>query len=249
VNVLDGATKIGTASVNSSGEWSFVTGQLADGTHNFTATDTDSAGDTSSGSSVLSVIVDTKAPVVTEGLANDTGFSSTDKITSNPTLTGSGDPNAVVTLKEGTTILSTSTADATGHWTFGPAGLADGVHTIVASETDVAGNTGTALLTFTLDTHAPVPTITNEVFQQGGATLGGTTGEANDTISVYDGSTLLGVTTTGSNGSWSFATGKVSSAVHTYAVIATDLAGNVGHSTNIGFNASQPRHDHQFQSS
>jgi hypothetical protein len=35
-------------------------------------------------------------PVVTEALKNDTGSSSTDHITNDPTLTGSGDPNAVV---------------------------------------------------------------------------------------------------------------------------------------------------------
>src|SRR6202043_3506580 len=36
-----------------------------------------------------------------------------------------------------------------------PVGLSEGVHTIVASETDVAGNTGTASLIFTLDTVTP----------------------------------------------------------------------------------------------
>jgi Ca2+-binding RTX toxin-like protein len=118
-------------------------------------------------------------------------------------------------------------------WTFTPSGLADGVHTILASETDAAGNTGTASLTFTLDTTAPVPVITSEVLSKSGAVmLTGTTAEANDTISVYDGTTLLGTTTTASNGTWSFTTGKVSNVVHTYTATATDLVGNVGQSSN-----------------
>jgi Ca2+-binding RTX toxin-like protein len=63
-------------------------------------------------------------------------------------------------------------------------------------------------------------------------TLTGTTGEANDTIAVYDGTTLLGTTTTASNGAWSYSTGKVSNVVHAYTVTATDVAGNIGHSSN-----------------
>jgi Ca2+-binding RTX toxin-like protein len=79
-----------------------------------------------------------------------------------------------------------------------------------------------------------MPVITSEVLSKSGAvTLTGTTGEANDTIAVYDGKTLLGTTTTSSDGTWSFATGTVSkTAVHTYTATATDLAGNIGHSSN-----------------
>jgi Ca2+-binding RTX toxin-like protein len=63
-------------------------------------------------------------------------------------------------------------------------------------------------------------------------TLTGSTGEANDTIAVYDGTTLLGTTTTASNGTWSFTTGKVSNVVHDYTATATDVAGNIGPSSN-----------------
>jgi Ca2+-binding RTX toxin-like protein len=181
----------------------------------------------------LSIQIDTTPPAVTERLFSDTGSSSTDKITSNDELTGSGDPNAVVHFTvDGKAIAATATANASGVWTFTPSGLADGVHTIVASEIDAAGNTGTASLTFTLDTTAPVPVITSEVLSNGKVTLTGTTGEANGTISVYDGTTLLGTTTTASNGTWSFTTAKVSNVVHTYTATATDVAGNVGHSSN-----------------
>ena len=80
---------------------------------------------------------------------------------------------------------------------------------------------------------APVPEITNEVLSKNGhVTLTGMTGEANDTISVYDGKTLVGTTTTASDGTWSFTTGKASNAVHTYTATATDFVGNVGHSVN-----------------
>ena len=85
------------------------------------------------------------------GLVSDTGSSATDKITSNPAIKGTGQANTVVTIKEGSTTLGTTTADGTGAWSFTPTGLADGAHTLTATQTDLAGNTGTATLSFTLD--------------------------------------------------------------------------------------------------
>jgi Ca2+-binding RTX toxin-like protein len=173
--------------------------------------------------------------VVTETLNKDTGSSSTDHITNDPTLTGSGDPNAVVHFTvDGVATTATATADSSGHWTFLPTGLSDGAHTIIASETDLAGNTGPASLNFTLDTTPPIPTITNETLSNGKVTLTGTitTAEANDAISVFDGSNPLGTVTTDSNGNWKFVTGQVSNTVHVYTASATDPAGNVGQSPN-----------------
>ena len=61
-----------------------------------------------------------------------------------------------MTIKEGGTILGTTTADSTGAWSFTPTGLADGAHTLTATQTDAAGNTGTATLSFTHDRAATV---------------------------------------------------------------------------------------------
>jgi hypothetical protein len=138
-------------------------------------------------------MLDTTLPQVTQSLAHDTGISPSDKITKDATLAGSGDPNATVHFTvDGVAVAATVAADSNGHWTFADTGLLDGTHTIVASETDIAGNTGTTSLTFTLDTTPPVPSITSEVLTNGKVTLTGTTAEANDAISVYDGSNLLG---------------------------------------------------------
>jgi Ca2+-binding RTX toxin-like protein len=178
-------------------------------------------------------LLDTILPTITEALKNDTGTLSNDHVTKDPTLTGSGDANAVVSFTvDGNPIATTVTADGSGNWAFTPTGLSDGQHTVAASETDAAGNTGTASLTFLLDTTPPVPSITNEVLTNGKVTLTGTTAEAHDTISLYDGSKLLSTVTTDSNGNWKFVTGQVSNAVHVYTVTATDLAGNLGHGSN-----------------
>jgi Ca2+-binding RTX toxin-like protein len=114
--------------------------------------------------------------------------------------------------------------------------LADGQHTIVASETNAAGSTGTASLTFTLDTTLdvlpPIPVFTGAVLANGQVTLTGTTGEANDTISLYDGNTWVGFATTASDGSWSFSASAPSNVVHSYGANATDLSGREGHGAN-----------------
>ncbi|WP_428491785.1 Ig-like domain-containing protein [Rhodopila sp.] len=150
VTLLDGSTTIGTGTV-SGGAWSVsATTALTEGANNITATQTDAAGNTSLASSVLNVTLDTIPPAVTAALTTDTGVSSTDGVTRDDALNGAGDANATVTLTEGGVTLGTTTADNTGVWSFTPSNLADGSHTITASETDAAGNTGTTSVTFTV---------------------------------------------------------------------------------------------------
>ena len=76
VTVFNGTTQLGTATVNSSGAWSFATGSLANGNYSFTATDTDAAGNVSAASSPLNVTVNA-APVnlVTNGTFETDNFS------------------------------------------------------------------------------------------------------------------------------------------------------------------------------
>ncbi|MGZ5529064.1 MAG: Ig-like domain-containing protein [Limisphaerales bacterium] len=100
----------------------------------------------------VSGVTNSPAPVVTESLKNDTGSSATDLITKDATLTGSGDPNAVMHFTvDGKSITDTANVDASGVWTFTPTGLVDGQHTIVASEAEAA-------LTFT-DGFSPASTL------------------------------------------------------------------------------------------
>jgi hypothetical protein len=58
IKASDGTTLLGSAPVNASGVWSLTTSGLAVGTHTFTATDTDAAGNTSVASAPLTVTVD-----------------------------------------------------------------------------------------------------------------------------------------------------------------------------------------------
>src|SRR6202012_3617777 len=91
-------------------------------------------------------------------------------------------------------------------WTFTPTGLADGSHTIVASQTDGFGNTGTASLTFTLDTTAPTIAITSAggPTNQASQTVTGTVdvADAGATVTILDGSAIVGPAIVQAGGGW-----------------------------------------------
>src|SRR5258705_358380 len=176
--------------------------------------------------------LDHTAPTVTAALKNDTGSSSTDLVTKDGTLVGSGDADVIVHFTlDSTPISDTTTADAGGNWTFIPTGLSDSLDTFVVSETDEAGNTVTASLTFELDTVAPIDVIASvELNKTGSFTFTGTA-EATSTVKMYDGSMLLGSTSSDSTGQWKFTTENLPSTAHNFTSTATDAAGNVGPST------------------
>ena len=61
VEVFDGSSLLGTASVNGTGAWSYTTTSLSNGTQSFTAEDVDAAGNVSTASAALTVTIVTAA--------------------------------------------------------------------------------------------------------------------------------------------------------------------------------------------
>ena len=224
---------LATVTADASGTWSY-TPSVPDGPHAFMVEATDVAGNVRD-SSPLFVTIDTASPTIR--LFNDTGASASDHITANPILTGTAAPATVVTLMEGTTVLGTATADATGTWGFLSPTIGEGSHTITAN---TAG--GSSSLTFTLDHSLVTPTIglANDTGTSASdhitsdATLTGTT-DAGAAVAVYDltgfilGSSppvLLAIVTADASGTWSY-TPSVPDGPHAFMVEATDVAGNV----------------------
>src|SRR5262249_29884235 len=86
----------------------------------------------------------------------------------------------------------------------------------------------------TVDTAAPAAPITtsdtilntNQVALTGTA-LDQSVAEAGDIIKVYDGTTLIGTTTTDATGAWSYTTAPLSSGPNALTATVTDLAGNI----------------------
>ena len=221
VRVYDGATLLGTVTANGSGAWSYTTATLANGAHSFAATATDPAGNTSAASAALSVTINAavlSVPAITS-YSTDTGVAG-DGITSDNTLTftGTAQANSTVRVYDGTTLLGSVTANGSGAWSYTTATLANGAHSLTATATDAAGNTSaaSAALSVTIDTAAPsAPAIISYSTDTGvvgdGITSDSTltftgTAQANSTVKVYDGATLLGTATANGSGAWSYTT-------------------------------------------
>jgi hypothetical protein len=238
VTLYDGTTAVGTG-VATAGLWSITTtATLAAGARSITAKATDAAGNVSAASAALSVTIDTTAPAAPTNLdlatASDTGTSTTDNITSvtTPTFSGKAEAGSTVSLLDGTTVLGTSVA-AGGAWTFVSPTLANGVHSITAKATDVAGNVGAAssALSVTVDTVAPItPSFTGISANGNNLTLTGT-GDASTTVAVLSGTTQLGTTTVATGGTWSLRFAS-SSSVRTLTAVGSDAAGNKSPTTS-----------------
>ncbi|EMF0720256.1 BapA prefix-like domain-containing protein [Citrobacter freundii] len=255
VKIYDNGSLIGTVSADGNGAWNFTPGTaLGNGNHLLTVTATDSAGNVSPSSAGFTVIVDTVAPLAPtiieaiDDVSPGTGTLLNGAYTNDtrPVLTGTAEASARIAIYDNGTLLATVTASIDGTWEYLPTTLGNGQHVFTAIATDAAGNVSPASSAFTLnvDTVAPsAPFLTSVVDDVAGGvfnaalgngqltndarpTLNGT-GEAGSTVSIYDGSTLLGTALVQSNNSWSFTPGSpLANGVHTFTVTATDAAGN-----------------------
>ena len=170
VNVFDGATQLGTARADANGAWSFATATLTNGTHSFTATDSDFSGNFSAASSAFNVTVDTVSPtdVFTGDIKNSNGsFKLSGSVLDNGTA-GAGD---VVKIYDGTTYLGSTTADSNGQWSFTTTALSNKTHSFTSTATDVAGNVGMstgAAIYGTSGNNTLVSTSGNDIMTSGG---------------------------------------------------------------------------------
>src|SRR5207344_2329045 len=116
---------------------------------------------TSAPSAVMTVTVDTVAPVAPSitSFTTDSGTVG-DGITNDATLTltGTAEANSTVKVFDGATLLGSAVANGSGAWSYTTTALASGAHSLTATASDAAGNTGaaSAALSVTIDTTAPV---------------------------------------------------------------------------------------------
>ena len=152
---------------------------------------------------------------------------------------GKAEPGSHVTLWDGTQSLVTLTATAEGIWSYTPEkSWTEGQHTFAASATDAAGNTSAnsdAVLTV-FDFTAPQPPSLTELglSRTTRPTLTGWS-EAQSTVSILEGSDVLGTAIAGENGVWKFLPDTAwSEGNHKISAQATDAAGNVSVSSSPG---------------
>ena len=125
-------------------------------------------------------------------------------------LTGTAPANSAVHVYDGATLLGTATANSSGAWSFTTGTLSNGSHAFTATDT-VSGTTtaASAVLGVTVDTTAPAaPVISSDVIVNTNDVALTGTAEANSTVKIYDGATLLGSTVTNGSGAWSYTTAR-----------------------------------------
>jgi hypothetical protein len=117
--------------------------------------------------------------------------------------------------------------------------FADGVHSIVATETDAANRTRTSTaFAVNVDPNAPVITAVVGQPAKGGTVELKGTGQAGETINLYadSGTTIVGTGTVGSDGSFDITTTtKFADGVHKFAATETDGAGLTSALSTLAF--------------
>ncbi|WP_457768663.1 Ig-like domain-containing protein, partial [Klebsiella oxytoca] len=166
VTIYDGDTVLGTVVAGEDGRWSFTPDTLNEGDHRLSTTVTDKAGNVSERSPAFELTVDTIVnPVsdlqVTDNAGEDTGTLNSGNVTDDdtPTLSGTAEAGATVTIYDGDTVLGTVVAGEDGRWSFTPDALDEGSHSLSTTVTDLAGNVSERSPTFELT----VDTIVNPV--------------------------------------------------------------------------------------
>jgi hypothetical protein len=136
LKIFDGSTQIGTTKTDASGDWSYKTGSLTDGTHSFKAMDTDgaSAGTVSGTSSMTVDSISPNAPTISA--FTPTGTTSVNKLA----LGGKAEASSVIKVYDGDTQIGSTVAKADGTWSFTSGSLSNGNHNFSATSTDAAGN-------------------------------------------------------------------------------------------------------------
>ncbi|WP_170272568.1 Ig-like domain-containing protein [Litorivicinus lipolyticus] len=123
IRLYSGNSVVGTASADSSGDWSVTTNALATGANSLTATATDRAGNLSGSSVATSLTIDTAVPVVSAVSVPDAGSykvgdSLTFTVTTSESVNVSDTPQLALTIGSATRQASYVSGSGTGALVF-----------------------------------------------------------------------------------------------------------------------------------
>lgn len=158
VQLYNGSQLVGETTANNSGVWQITTSELTDGVKQLSATVTDIAGNTNTGTP-LGITVDTALPqlTLTTPLSQTTLKEGT-KLSGN--INGTGSPITAIKYRFNNLSEIPVTFNAAG--TFDQqldfTGLGNGTHTLTITATDTAGNTLTTNYNVTVNLTSNLPT-------------------------------------------------------------------------------------------
>jgi RHS repeat-associated protein len=180
------------------------------------------------------------SPTLQLAVSSDTGVSNSDKITNinTPTINGTGAIGTTIKIKDGNILVGQTTVGNDGKWQVATNSLTNGNHSLIATATDIAGNISTAStpLNIIIDTVLPELTLTTPLTQvplNSNSKLTGTingTGTALASINYrWDNSpTLISIAPNPTGGfDQKLDYTGIANGIHTIAIVATDIAGNI----------------------
>ena len=239
VTFRDGATTIGTATLDATGHASIVVSTLATGNHSLTAAYGGSLDFLASTSAAVTQVVnaETTTTLTTTPNPSTAGQAVTLTATVAPVAPATGVPTGAVTFMDGTTAIGTATLNATGGASIAVSTLANGNHSLTAvyggagnflastsaAVTQVVNGATTTTLTTTPNpsTVGQAVTLTARVVPVAPAT-----GVPTGVVTFRDGATTIGTATLG-------ATGSASIIVSTLALGNHSLTAVYGGSANF----------------
>lgn len=145
------------------------------------------------------------------------------------TISGTVEAGATVKVSVGNGAPAAATVTGTA-WSFVVSTLAPGANTVTVNAADFSENPGTASITITLDTAAPVLSISpvTDRTNKKNQTIGGTV-EQGAVVAVKMGATALPVTQSGAD--WSCNVAGLAAGANSITITATDTVGNVATQT------------------
>lgn len=226
---------------------------LAEGSHTFSVKATDTAGNVSTVQSYTWTL-DVTSPAVTIATPSSNGTVVQATSLSSYPVSGSCSENGISVVISGAASLSVPCSGGAWSTTINIAALSDGTLSLVATQTDPAGNsTSTAARTFIKDTVAPVIFVTTPLALPGNSGNGSVTWSLTDaniaastnfSVELFDGASWTSVgtlaATTGANSSKSytlnsFVVPNVEVTTAKIRVSVTDAAGNATTSSSGTF--------------
>ncbi len=225
---VDGVLK-DSVTANASGNWTYTSTALSQGSHNVKAKAVDPAGNTSGYSNINTFTVDSVAPNAPVVVLPANGSTVT---TSRPVFTGTAEANSKVRIYVDGVLTDSTTTNGSGNWSdTSNATLSDGSHNVKAVVVDAAGNVSgfSNTNTFTIDATAPSAPVV--VTPANGSTTSTTptfsgTAEANSKVRLYVDGVLVDSTTANGSGAWSKLSAALAQGSHTIKATATDAAGH-----------------------
>jgi hypothetical protein len=231
VTFKDGATTLGTGTLNASGQATFTTSSLSAGSHSITTVYGGGGPFNPSTSAPLTQIVQVATTTALSSSANPSTVGQAVTFTATVTPTsGSGTPTGTVTFKDGATTLGTGTLNASRQATFTTSSLSAGSHSITAvygGDSNFTGSTspaltqtvGQAATTTALSSSANPSTVGQAVTFTATVTPTSGSGTPTGTVTFKDGATTLGTGTLNASGQATFTTSSLSAGSHSITAV------------------------------